>query len=59
MTIRFIKCPTGKYNLCYDVGEEITLPDSQAMDIIADGYAILIPDKPQNAANKLTNVESR
>lgn len=53
MRIRFIKCPTGKYNLCYDVGEEINhLPDSQAMDLIADGYAILIIEKPQNASSK-------
>lgn len=52
MTVQFIKDPTGKYSLCYDVGEVVSLPDSQAMDLIADGYAILIPDKPQNASSK-------
>jgi hypothetical protein len=52
MLIRFIKDPVGKYNLCYEIGQEINLPDSQAMDIIEDGYAILVISKPQNAANK-------
>lgn len=52
MTIQFTKNPTGRYNLSYEVGEVVTLPDSQAMDIVTDGYAIVIPDKPQNASSK-------
>lgn len=52
MTIQFTKNPVGRYNLAYEVGEIVTLPDSLAMDIIEDGYAILIQDKPQNAASK-------
>lgn len=52
MRVRFIKNPTGKYNLSYEVGEEINLPDPQAMDLITDGYAILVQEKPQNASSK-------
>lgn len=52
MKVKFIKDPVGKYSLCYEVGQEINLPDSQAMDLIEDGYAILIPDKPENAISK-------
>jgi hypothetical protein len=59
MRIRFVKDPTGKYNLCYEIGEEINLPDSQAMDMIEDGYAIPVLTKPQNAKDKLIAVESR
>lgn len=52
MTIQFTKNPTGRYGLAYEVGETVTVPDSQAMDLIADGYAILIIEKPQNASSK-------
>lgn len=52
MTIQFVKDPCGRYNLAYEIGEVITVPDSQGMDMIADGYAILIPDKKQNAVDK-------
>ncbi len=40
MVVRFIKNPVGKYNLSYEVGEEINLPDSQALDLIEDKYAV-------------------
>ena len=52
MTVQFIKNPTGRYNLSYEVGEVVTVPDQQGMDMIADGYAILIPGKPENAMSK-------
>lgn len=53
MTIQFTKNPVGRYNLSYDVGEVVTLPDAQAMDIVSDGYAIVIADKKQNAKSKV------
>jgi len=53
MLIKFVKNPAGKYSLSYEVGEEINLPDSQAMELIEDGYAILIQEKPQNASSKV------
>lgn len=53
MKVKFIKDPVGKYSLCYEIGQEVTLPDSQALDMIEDGYAILVPDKPQNASSKV------
>lgn len=59
MLIRFTKSPVGKYSLCYEIGEEINIPDSQAMDLIADGYAIPVLTKPENASEKLIAVESR
>ena len=53
MTIRFIKDPTGKYSLCYNIGEEIDLPDLQARELIEDGYAIPLElPKPENAMSK-------
>lgn len=52
MRIRFIKNPVGKYNLAYDLGEEVTLPDLQARELIEDGYAILVIEKPENAMSK-------
>ncbi len=59
MRVKLIKNPVGKYNLSYEIGEEINLPDAQAMDMIEDGYAIPLADKPQNASDKRTKVESR
>jgi hypothetical protein len=51
--VRFIKDPTGKYNLCYEIGEEINLPDAQAKELIEDGYAVPIElPKPDNAISK-------
>lgn len=52
MTVKFIKDPVGKYSLCYEVGQEIELSDSQAMDLIEDGYAVPIPEKIENASDK-------
>lgn len=52
MTVQITKNPAGRYNLAYEVGEIVTLPDSQGLDMIADGYAILIADTPQTATLK-------
>ncbi len=52
MTVKFIKDPVGKYSLCYEVGQEIELSDSQAMDLIEDGYAVPVPEKIENASDK-------
>ncbi len=40
MVIRIIKNPVGLYNLSYEVGEEINLPDSQATELIETGHAV-------------------
>lgn len=40
MRVKFIQCPTGRYNLSYEVGEVVNLPDQQAKDCIEDGYAV-------------------
>ena len=42
MRVRFLKNPVGKYNLAYDVGEVVNLPDDQAREIANDGYGELI-----------------
>ncbi len=39
MKVRFIKDPCGLYNLCYEVGEEINLPDAQGLEVIETGHA--------------------
>ena len=54
MIVRFIKNPVGKYNLSYEVGQEIDLPDSQAVDLIEDKYAELVRQSPvQTAESKV------
>lgn len=52
MRVKFIKNPAGRYNLAYEIGEEVNVPDSQGLDMLADGYAILAQPKPQNASSK-------
>lgn len=52
MRVRFIKDPTGKFSLSYEIGEEKDLPESQAMDLIEDGYAIALPTRPETATDK-------
>lgn len=42
MRVRFIKCPTGMYNLSYGPGDEAILPEPQARELIADGYAVAV-----------------
>lgn len=42
MIVKFIKNPVGKYNLSYEVGEVVSLPDAQAKELIEDGYALSI-----------------
>lgn len=39
MRIKFLKDACGRYNLCYEIGEVVDLPDQQAKDLIEDGYA--------------------
>jgi hypothetical protein len=39
MRIKFLKDPCGMYRLSYEVGEVVNLPDPQAKDLIAAGYA--------------------
>lgn len=41
----------GRFNLCYEVGEEINLPDAQAKELIEDGYAIPV-GKVEDASSK-------
>ena len=53
MEVRFIKNPVGKYNLSYDIGQIVSLPDTQAKELIEDGYAVPTElPKPENAMSK-------
>lgn len=51
MVIRIIKNPVGLYNLSYEVGEEITLPDLQAAELIETGHAEFV--EAENAMSKV------
>ncbi|WP_435624479.1 hypothetical protein [Flagellimonas sp.] len=37
--VKFTKGPTGKFLLPYSVGQEKELPETQAKELIANGYA--------------------
>jgi hypothetical protein len=39
MKVKIVKNPVGRYNLSYEIGEVVNLPDSQAKEMIEDGYA--------------------
>ena len=39
MEIKFIKSPTGAFNLAYFPGETADMPDHQAQELIESGYA--------------------
>jgi len=44
MKIKFIKSPTGAFNLAYSEGEEAEFPKGQADFLIEAGFAIKIKD---------------
>ncbi len=56
MRIRFIKNPVGLYNLAYDPGDEVDLPDQQARELIETGHAV--PVKEQQFETGATKVKS-
>lgn len=62
MKIRFINEPTG-LGYAYFAGEEATLPDSAAKELIADGYAVEVtePDaaKPAKKAHQGARSKSK
>lgn len=49
MRVKFIGNPVGLYNLSYDPGDVIDLPDQLANDLIADKLAI---EEVQTAESK-------
>lgn len=40
--IKFLLSPTGKFSLGYNPGEEVSLPELQATELIEAGYAELV-----------------
>ncbi len=38
--VTFVKNPVGMYNLSYEIGETVSLPDSLASDLIEDKIAV-------------------
>jgi hypothetical protein len=40
ITIRFIKSPTGRYNLAYSAGNVVAFEEKQAREMIESGYAV-------------------
>ena len=53
MKVRFVANPTGKFNLSYNVGDEVIIEAKQAMLLIEGGVAeeiaVLTPTKPKKA----------
>jgi hypothetical protein len=43
MKVRFTANPTGRFNLSYNVGEEVIIETKQAMLLIEAGVAVEIP----------------
>lgn len=60
MKVRILKSPIGLYNLAYYPGEEITLPDEQAKELIETGHAMPLEEvetgeskvKPEKAVKR-------
>lgn len=52
MKVRIVKNPVGLYNLAYEVGEEIILPDLQGRELIETGHAELL-DPYETAESKV------
>ena len=52
MKVRIVKNPVGLYNLSYEVGEEIILPDLQAQELIESGHAEKV-DEVQTGESKV------
>jgi hypothetical protein len=54
MKVRFVANPTGKFNLSYNVGDEVIIETKQAMLLIEGGVAeeiaVLTPSKPSKKA---------
>ena len=54
MKVRFVANPTGKFNLSYNVGDEVIIETKQAMLLIEGGVAeeiaVLTPAKPSKKA---------
>ena len=42
--IKIIRNPVGLYNLSYDPGEEISLPEAQAQEMIETGHAVPVEE---------------
>ena len=40
--VKFLLSPTGKFSLGYNPGEEASLPELQATELIEAGYAELV-----------------
>ena len=60
MQVRFLKNPVGKYNLSYDVGEVVNLPDLQAMEIANDGYGeLILPELVKHETFSKKKIEKR
>ncbi len=53
MRVKILKNPVGLYNLAYDPGDVIELPDLLANELIETGHAEKIPEVIQNAKSKV------
>jgi hypothetical protein len=52
MKVRFTANPTGRFNLSYNVGEEVIIETKQAMLLIEAGVAVEIPALTSNKPSK-------
>ena len=56
MKVRILKNPVGLYNLAYDPGDEIHLPDIQARELIETGHAEPVHEQEvETAISKVTS----
>jgi hypothetical protein len=47
VTIKFIKSPTGRFNLAYNAEDVVDFPQNQAVELIESGYAVAhTPNQP-------------
>lgn len=44
MKVKFIKQPTGKFNLAYSEGEEAVLAETLSTELIEAGYAVEVEE---------------
>ena len=52
MRVKILKDLVGMYRLCYEPGEEIDLPEAQAIELIETGHATPIEFRPQTETGK-------
>jgi hypothetical protein len=58
--VKFIKSPTGKFRLAYNIGEVGEVSSKLAKELIEENYAIpFTAPKKETATNKTTKVEKR